>query len=79
MLVQAHYWTGYMALYLKAAGYSGNLRVILPTFIDLIRALSSWLGTTLAGVLSVRSLFTFQAVRSLHAISPYCICRIIRV
>jgi hypothetical protein len=66
MLVQAHYWTGYMALYLKAAGYSGDLRVILPTFIDLIRALSSWLGTTLAGVLSVRSLFTFQAVRLLR-------------
>lgn len=67
MLVQAHYWTGYMALYLKAAGYSGDLRVILPTFIDLIRALSSWLGTTLAGVLSVRSLFTFQAVRALRS------------
>ena len=61
MLVQAHYWTGYMALWLKWAGYSVSLRNILPTFIDLIRALSSWLGTTLAGCLSLRGLFTFQA------------------
>jgi len=41
-LVQAHYWTGYMALWLKAAGYSVALRNILPTFISLIQALSSW-------------------------------------
>lgn len=61
MLVQAHYWTGYMGLWLKAENYSVSLRNILPTFIDLLRALSSWLGTTLAGVISVRALFTFQA------------------
>lgn len=62
MLVQAHYWTGYMALWLRWAGYSIELVNILPTFIDLLRALSSWLGTTLAGCLSLRGLWTFQAV-----------------
>lgn len=59
-LVQAHYWTGYMALWLRHAGYSIELVNILPTFIDLLRALSSWLGTTLAGCLSLRGLWTFQ-------------------
>ncbi|KAI8316401.1 hypothetical protein K4K61_007305 [Colletotrichum sp. SAR11_59] len=51
-LCQAHYWTGYMALWLRDAKYSIELVNILPTFIDLLRALSSWLGTTLA-VLSI--------------------------
>jgi ACS family pantothenate transporter-like MFS transporter len=60
-LVQAHYWTGYMALWLRSADYSIELVNILPTFIDLLRALSSWLGTTLAGCLSLRGLWTFQA------------------
>lgn len=62
MLCQAHYWTGYMALWLRHAGYSIELVNILPTFIDLLRALSSWLGTTLAGCLSLRGLWSFQAV-----------------
>jgi ACS family pantothenate transporter-like MFS transporter len=66
MLVQAHYWTGYMALWLRWAGYSIELVNILPTFIDLLRALSSWLGTTLAGCLSLRGLWTFQAVSDIH-------------
>ena len=57
-----------MALWLKWAGYSVSLRNILPTFIDLIRALSSWLGTTLAGCLSLRGLFTFQASFVLFAL-----------
>ncbi|WQF82307.1 Putative major facilitator superfamily, MFS transporter superfamily [Colletotrichum destructivum] len=60
-LCQAHYWTGYMALWLRSTGYSIELVNILPTFIDLLRALSSWLGTTLAGCLSIRGLWTFQA------------------
>ncbi|KAF5723721.1 pantothenate transporter liz1 [Fusarium mundagurra] len=60
-LCQAHYWTGYMALWLRHAGYSIELVNILPTFIDLLRAISSWLGTTLAGCLSLRGLWTFQA------------------
>ncbi|KAJ0273876.1 hypothetical protein COL940_009651 [Colletotrichum noveboracense] len=60
-LCQAHYWTGYMALWLRDAKYSIELVNILPTFIDLLRALSSWLGTTLAGCLSLRGLWTFQA------------------
>jgi ACS family pantothenate transporter-like MFS transporter len=50
-----------MALWLRADNYSIELVNILPTFIDLLRALSSWLGTTLAGCLSLRSLWTFQA------------------
>jgi hypothetical protein len=73
MLVQAHYWTGYMALWLRSTGYSIELVNILPTFIDLLRALSSWLGTTLAGCLSLRGLWTFQAVRIDH--SAQLICR----
>ncbi|GKU07912.1 pantothenate transporter liz1 [Fusarium langsethiae] len=60
-LCQAHYWTGYMALWLRSTGYSIELVNILPTFIDLLRAISSWLGTTLAGCLSLRGLWTFQA------------------
>jgi len=81
MLVQAHYWTGYMALWLRWAGYSIELVNILPTFIDLLRALSSWLGTTLAGCLSLRGLWTFQAVsrqgyfKSLMSVlCPICYC-----
>ena len=50
-----------MALWLRADNYSIELVNILPTFIDLLRALSSWLGTTLAGCLSLRGLWTFQA------------------
>lgn len=50
-----------MALWLRHAGYSIELVNILPTFIDLLRAISSWLGTTLAGCLSLRGLWTFQA------------------
>ncbi|KAH7303994.1 major facilitator superfamily transporter [Stachybotrys elegans] len=61
LLCQAHYWTDYMALWLRSAGYSITLINILPTFIDLLRAISSWLGTTLAGCLSLRGLWTFQA------------------
>lgn len=53
--------TGYMALWLRSTGYSIELVNILPTFIDLLRAISSWLGTTLAGCLSLRGLWTFQA------------------
>lgn len=67
-LCQAHYWTGYMALWLRSSTYSIELVNILPTFIDLIRALSSWLGTTLAGCLSLRGLWTFQASLVMFAI-----------
>jgi hypothetical protein len=69
MLVQAHYWTGYMALWLRATErYSVELINILPTFIDLLRALSSWLGTTLAGCLSLRGLWTFQSSLVIFAV-----------
>lgn len=50
-----------MALWLRDSNYSIELVNILPTFIDLLRALSSWLGTTLAGCLTLRGLWTFQA------------------
>lgn len=49
-----------MQLWLDDTNYSVELVNILPTFIDLIRALSSWLGTTLAGCLSLRGLWSFQ-------------------
>lgn len=57
-----------MALWLRASGYSIELINILPTFIDLLRALSSWLGTTLAGSLSLRGLWTFQSILTIFAI-----------
>ena len=57
-----------MALWLRADKYSIELVNILPTFIDLLRVLSSWLGTTLAGRLSLRGLWTFQASFVLFAI-----------
>ncbi|KAK7216067.1 hypothetical protein V2G26_004070 [Clonostachys chloroleuca] len=60
-LCQSFYWTGYMQLWLKSTGKSVELINILPTFIDLLKALSSWLGTTLAGCLSLRGIWTFQA------------------
>ena len=59
-LIQGNYWTSYMSLWLESAGYSVEMRTILPTFIDLLRVLSSWIGTTLAGCLSLRGLWTFQ-------------------
>ncbi|RYP74061.1 hypothetical protein DL771_003250 [Monosporascus sp. 5C6A] len=60
-MIQANYWTSYMALWLRSTGYSIELVNILPTFIDLIRALSSWVGTTLAGCLSLRDALKFLA------------------
>lgn len=62
-MIQAHYWTGYMTLWLKAEHWPVTLINILPTFINLLQALSSWLGTTLAATVSLRGLWTFQAVR----------------
>ncbi|EHA51141.1 pantothenate transporter liz [Pyricularia oryzae 70-15] len=59
-LVLSNYWTTYMALWLRAEKYPIEMVNVLPTFIDLIRAFSSWLGTTLAGTLSLRGLWTFQ-------------------
>ncbi|KAF4120332.1 Pantothenate transporter [Geosmithia morbida] len=66
-MIQAHYWTGYMALWLRSSGYTVTLVNILPTFIDLLRAICSWLGTTLAGSLSLRGLWTFQSVPATFA------------
>ncbi|WVQ80035.1 hypothetical protein IAT38_002136 [Cryptococcus sp. DSM 104549] len=61
MLVQASYWTSYMALWLKKdTSYSVELINVLPTFLYIISALSSWIGTTLAGALNIRALWTVQ-------------------
>lgn len=58
-----------MALWLRSTNrYSVELINILPTFIDLLRALSSWLGTTLAGSLSLRGLWTFQSTLTIFSI-----------
>lgn len=51
-----------MTLWLKAEHWPVSLINILPTFINLLQALSSWLGTTLAATVSLRGLWTFQAV-----------------
>ncbi|KAK4689630.1 MFS transporter, ACS family, pantothenate transporter, partial [Tremellales sp. Uapishka_1] len=65
-MIQSTYWTGYMTLWLKAAKlpngkakYSVELINILPTFLNLVQAFSSWLGTTLAGVISIRIMWSF--------------------
>jgi ACS family pantothenate transporter-like MFS transporter len=62
-MIQADYWVGYMSLWLKARGdLSVELINILPTFVNLIQAFSSWLGTTLAASVSLRALWTFHGV-----------------
>lgn len=62
-LVLASYWTGYMSLWLKAdTNYSVELINVLPTFVYIVSALSSWIGTTLAGAINIPSLWTLQAV-----------------
>ncbi|WWC63619.1 uncharacterized protein I303_106224 [Kwoniella dejecticola CBS 10117] len=68
-MIQAHYWEGYMVLWLKAdTNLSISLINILPTFSYLISALSSWLGTTLAGKVSRPGLWTFQASCSVFSL-----------
>ncbi|KAJ9110729.1 hypothetical protein QFC20_002770 [Naganishia adeliensis] len=59
-LIQAHYWTGYMALWLKSEPAKWSIPQIdtLPTMINLIQAFSSWFGTSLAGTLSIWKMFS---------------------
>jgi hypothetical protein len=65
-MIQAHYWVGYMSLWLKARGdISVEMINVYPTFVNLIQALSSWLGTTLAATISIRYLWTLQYVSHL--------------
>ncbi|WVQ79401.1 hypothetical protein IAT38_001498 [Cryptococcus sp. DSM 104549] len=52
-MIQSHYWTGYMQLWLKADHYTTVQVNIYPTFVNLIQAISSWLGTTLAASVSL--------------------------
>lgn len=52
-----------MSLWLKAdTNYSVELINVLPTFVYIVSALSSWIGTTLAGAINIPSLWTLQAV-----------------
>lgn len=68
-MIQAHYWVGYMSLWLKARGdISVEMINVYPTFVNLIQALSSWLGTTLAATISIRYLWTLQYVSTSLAI-----------
>lgn len=63
MMIQANYWVAYMALRLKAKGdLTVELVNVPPTFVNLIQALSSWLGTTLAATVSIYVLWSFQSV-----------------
>ncbi|ODN83497.1 hypothetical protein L202_01631 [Cryptococcus amylolentus CBS 6039] len=76
-LCQASYWTGYMSLWLKRdTNYSVELINILPTFLYLIQAIASWVGTTLAGALSTRVLWTFQAFAIIFPTILLCIWNI---
>ena len=62
-MIQSDYWVGYMALWLKARGdLSVELVNVLPTFVNLIQAISSWLGTTLAASIGIRYLWTIHRV-----------------
>lgn len=60
-----------MTLWLKAEKWPVTLINILPTFINLLQALSSWLGTTLAATVSLRGLWTFQAVSRVAELSDH--------
>ncbi|RSH85676.1 hypothetical protein EHS25_003817 [Saitozyma podzolica] len=64
-MIQASYWLSYMSLWLKAEGFSVTLVNILPTFMNLTQAFASWMGTTLAGVISIPLLWTGQFVCSM--------------
>jgi hypothetical protein len=70
-MIQASYWLSYMSLWLKAEGFSVTLVNILPTFMNLTQAFASWMGTTLAGVISIPLLWTGQFVSH----SCPCACR----
>ncbi|ORY29542.1 major facilitator superfamily domain-containing protein [Naematelia encephala] len=60
-MIQADYWVGYMSLWLKARGdLSVEMINVYPTFVNLIQAISSWLGTTLAATISIPILWTFH-------------------
>ncbi|OWZ73779.1 hypothetical protein AYX14_00729 [Cryptococcus neoformans] len=76
-LVLASYWTGYMSLWLKAdTNYSVELINVLPTFVYIVSALSSWIGTTLAGAINIPSLWTLQAFGMIFPAILMCIWNI---
>ncbi|ORX36124.1 major facilitator superfamily domain-containing protein [Kockovaella imperatae] len=66
-MINSSYWVGYMSLWLKHEKYPITLVNVYPTFVNLIQALSSWLGTTLAKSLDLRGLWTFQWVATSFA------------
>ena len=54
-----------MSLWLKAKGdLTIEMVNVLPTFVNLVQALSSWLGTTLAATVSIYALWSFHSVSS---------------
>ena len=61
-MINSSYWVSYMSLWLKAEKYPTTLVNIYPTFVNLVQALSSWLGTTLAVTIGVKYLWSFQYV-----------------
>ncbi|KIY53255.1 MFS general substrate transporter [Fistulina hepatica ATCC 64428] len=63
-MIQSSYWTGYMSLWLKSKSdkYSVPQINTLPTFINLISAVSSWIGTTLAGTIAIWKMWSFSMV-----------------
>ncbi|KAM0751301.1 MFS general substrate transporter [Meredithblackwellia eburnea MCA 4105] len=75
LLIQASYWTGYMSLWLKAETRKLILMIfvlpsVYPTFVNLISALSSWIGTTLAGggILKASHVYSFAQFWVLFAV-----------
>lgn len=62
-MIQANYWVSYMALWLKfKGGVSVEMINVYPTFVNLIQALSSWLGTTLAATISIPLLWSLGMI-----------------
>lgn len=83
LMINSSYWSGYMTLWLKAATtvdpasgvrvakYSVEMINVYPTFVNLISALSSWIGTTLAGSGLVQpwQMFSFASAGALVGVS----------
>lgn len=65
-MIQGSYWQGYMTLWLKSIGYDVVHTNILPTMVQLVQALSSWLGTTFAATIGIPILWAWGNV-SVHS------------
>ncbi|WOO83011.1 Pantothenate transporter liz1 [Vanrija pseudolonga] len=58
-MIQGSYFLGYMVLWLKSIGLSVEKVNILPTYMQLVQALSSWLGTTFAATVGLPYMWSF--------------------